>query len=219
MASNNVFDMTRRFRYARVMKKIALQKKLTLSALFAALICAGCFIQIPLPGGMPIVIQDMMAMLSGLLLGPVFGGLAVLLFLLLGAIGLPVFTGKAGIHVLIAGPTSGFLWGYFLAAVVGGTILALYDAAQKKEIDAAADESKPKSAGVGQWLFITLAALLATVTAFACGVAGGILIMHISLTKALPAYVLPFIPGNLIKLVLMVILTKRIRPTIKAYTE
>ena len=34
-------------------------------ALFAALTSAGCFIQIPLPGGVPIVIQDMMAMLSG----------------------------------------------------------------------------------------------------------------------------------------------------------
>jgi len=117
------------------MKSVKVQKKLTLSALFASLICAGCFIQIPLPGGVPIVIQDMMAMLSGLLLGPVFGGLAVLLFLLLGAIGFPVFTGKAGLHVLLAGPTSGFLWGYFFAAVIGGTILALFELTQKHAAD------------------------------------------------------------------------------------
>ena len=117
------------------MKSVKVQKKLTLSALFASLICAGCFIQIPLPGGVPIVIQDMMAMLSGLLLGPVFGGLAVLLFLLLGTVGLPVFTGKAGLHVLLAGPTSGFLWGYFFAAVIGGTILALFELTQKHAAD------------------------------------------------------------------------------------
>ena len=38
-----------------------------LVALFAALISAGCFIQIPLPGGIPIILQDMLAMLSGML--------------------------------------------------------------------------------------------------------------------------------------------------------
>ncbi len=209
------------------MKSVKVQKKLTLSALFAALICAGCFIQIPLPGGVPIVIQDMMAMLSGLLLGPVFGGLAVLLFLLLGAIGIPVFTGKAGLHVLLAGPTSGFLWGYFFAAVIGGTILALFELTQKDAADKSGhDEASPepqakksRSINIARIAIITLAALVATITAFACGVAGGIIVMHLPLEKALPLYVLPFIPGNLIKLVLMVLLTKKFRPTILAYTN
>lgn len=66
-----------------------------LAALFAALTAAGCFIQIPLPGGIPIVLQDMMAMLSGMLLGPLYGTIAVFVFLVLGCIGLPVFSGKA----------------------------------------------------------------------------------------------------------------------------
>ena len=56
---------------------------LILTSLFAALICAGCFIQIPLPGGIPIVIQDMMAFLSGLLLGPILGSAAVLIFIII----------------------------------------------------------------------------------------------------------------------------------------
>ncbi len=209
------------------MKSVKVQKKLTLSALFASLICAGCFIQIPLPGGVPIVIQDMMAMLSGLLLGPVFGGLAVLLFLLLGTVGLPVFTGKAGLHVLLAGPTSGFLWGYFFAAVIGGTILALFELTQKRAADKSGQNEtnpepqakKSRSINIARIAIITLAALVATITAFACGVAGGIIVMHFSLEKALPLYVLPFIPGNLIKLVLMVLLTKKFRPTILAYTN
>lgn len=209
------------------MKSVKVQKKLTLSALFAALICAGCFIQIPLPGGVPIVIQDMMAMLSGLLLGPVFGGLAVLLFLLLGAIGLPVFTGKAGLHVLLAGPTSGFLWGYFFAAVIGGTILALFELTQKHAADKSGQDEacpepqakKSRSINIARIAIITLAALVATITAFACGVAGGIIVMHLPLEKVLPLYVLPFIPGNLIKLVLMVLLTQKFRPTILAYTN
>mgnify|MGYP002855263009 CR=1 FL=1 len=202
------------------MKSVRLQKKLVLSALFAALICAGGFIQIPLPGGIPVVVQDMMAMLSGLLLGPVFGGFAVLIFLLLGAVGLPVFTGKAGLQVLIAGPTSGFLWGYFFAAVIGGIFLTLF--LPKEKADATENgqaQNQSKSAKTASWLVLTLAALLATATAFACGVAGGILVMHLTLAKALPLYVLPFIPGNLAKLVIMVLLANKIRPAVLAYTE
>ena len=58
-------------------------KKTVMTALFAALISAGCFIHIPLPGGVPITVQDMMAMLSGLLLGPLYGSASVLIFLIL----------------------------------------------------------------------------------------------------------------------------------------
>lgn len=186
------------------MKSVKLQKKLVLSALFAALVCVGCFIQIPLPSGVPIAIQDMMAMLSGLLLGPVFGGLAVLIFLLLGAIGLPIFTGKAGVHVLLAGPTSGFLWGYLLAAILGGTILALL---------------LPKKKAAAQWVVITLAALAATAVLFVLGIAIGMRIINVGIEKALAIFLIPFIPGNIIKLVLMVFLTKKFRPAIAAYTE
>ena len=200
----------------QAMKSVKMQKKLVLSALFAAFICAGCFIQVPLPGGVPIAIQDMMAMLSGLLLGPVFGGLAVLIFLLLGAIGLPVFTGKAGILVLVAGPTSGFLWGYLLAAVLAGTILALFG---KVERNQAQDENCDKTENAAQWLVITLAALAATIVLFVLGIAIGMRIINVGLEKALAIFLIPFIPGNVIKLVLMVVLTKKLRPAIVAYTE
>ncbi|MBO7123986.1 MAG: biotin transporter BioY [Treponema sp.] len=190
------------------MKNIKIQKKLVLSALFAALVSVGCFIQIPLPGGVPIVIQDMMAMLAGLLLGPVFGGLAVVIFLLLGAAGLPVFTGKAGVHVLVAGPTSGFLWGYLLAAVVGGTILALF-----------LSKDKGKGSSAAQWLVISLAALAATIVLFAVGIPVGMKIIGVGIEKALAIFLIPFIPGNVIKLILMVVLAKKLRPAILAYTE
>lgn len=189
---------------------------MVLSALFAALVCVGCFIQIPLPGGVPIVIQDMMAMLSGLLLGPIFGGLAVLIFLLLGAIGLPVFTGKAGVHVLLAGPTSGFLWGYLLAAVLGGTILALSERTQKAR---AADGANANGSNLARWLVTTLAALAATLVLFVLGIAIGMRIINVGIEKALAIFLLPFIPGNVIKLILMVVLTKKLGPAIKAYTE
>jgi hypothetical protein len=74
----------------------------TLTALFAALISAGAFIAIPLPvSPVPIAIQNLFAVLAGLVLGPVFGALSVGLYLLAGAIGAPVFAGATGGFVLI----------------------------------------------------------------------------------------------------------------------
>ena len=96
-----------------------------LAALFAAFISVAAFFHIPLPGGVPIVLQDMLSLLSGLLLGPLWGTLAVFVFLILGAIGLPVYSGKAGIMILISGPTGGFLIGYLLGAFFSGIFLRL----------------------------------------------------------------------------------------------
>ena len=95
-----------------------MRKSIT-SAVFAALICAGWMMSIPV-GSIPIVLQNALAVLAGLLLGPLFGGLSVLLFLVAGAVGLPVFSGGSGGFAVFAGPTGGFLVGYLAAAVVGG---------------------------------------------------------------------------------------------------
>jgi biotin transport system substrate-specific component len=96
---------------------------LTLTALFAALIAAGTFIAIPLPfSPVPIVLQNLFALLAGLLLGPLRGGAAVGLYLVAGAAGLPVFAGAAGGIVRMLGPTGGFLAGYLLAAITAALI-------------------------------------------------------------------------------------------------
>ena len=60
-------------------------------------------------GPIPIVLQNALAVLAGLLLGPLFGGLSVLLFLVAGAVGLPVFSGGSGGFAVFAGPTGGGL--------------------------------------------------------------------------------------------------------------
>src|SRR5574344_2437801 len=178
---------------------------IVLAALFAALTAAGCFIQIPLPGGIPIVLQDMMAMLSGMLLGPLYGTIAVFVFLVLGCIGLPVFSGKAGLHVLIGGPTGGFLFGYLLGALAAGIILSLLLPTSKKQ-------STRKS-----YIVITDSGLVATIVVFVCGIIGFRLVTHYDMAKTLAAVLVPFIPGNIIKLVLMVLLTKKFRPVIAGY--
>ena len=91
-------------------------------ALFAALISAGAFIAIPI-GPVPIVLQNLFTLLAGLVLGPLLGTLAVGLFLVAGAIGLPVFANASSGLARILGPSGGYLFGYLLGALVAGLIM------------------------------------------------------------------------------------------------
>ena len=102
-------------------KKAAL--RITLIALFAALIAGGSFVTIPLPfSPIPIVLQNLFIVLSGIVLGPALGSSAVALYLMAGALGLPVFSGAGGGIARFASPTGGFLIGYFFGALSAGLI-------------------------------------------------------------------------------------------------
>jgi biotin transport system substrate-specific component len=97
--------------------------RITLIALFAALVAAGTFVAIPLPfSPVPVVLQNLFATLAGLCLGPLGGSLAVLLYLLAGALGAPVFAGATGGFTRFLGPTGGYLLGYLLNALIAGLI-------------------------------------------------------------------------------------------------
>ena len=72
---------------------------MTFVALFSAIICVGCFIRIPL-GPIPIVMQNMLCILTAVLLGGFWGALPAVLFLIVGLIGFPVYSGgTSGIAV------------------------------------------------------------------------------------------------------------------------
>lgn len=77
--------------------------------------------------GYPIVLQNMICVLAGILLGGPQGAAAVGLFLMFGALGLPVFSSTSFLATQgmerLTGPTGGFIIGYFLAAAVAGFIL------------------------------------------------------------------------------------------------
>lgn len=204
-------------------KSNSIGKRAILVALFAAFVCAGCFIQIPLAGGVPIVIQDMMAMLSGLILGPIYGTLSVFIFLVLGSFGLPVFSGKGGFDKILNGPTGGFLVGYMLAALAGGLIVHFLVKNPYKEIpaenpaDAHATEFSAKT-NILNWIFFALAAIVATVVCFALGIAGFHRVKpDLEMSKVLSYVLIPFIPGNIIKLIIMIPLAKKLYPIVKNY--
>src|SRR6476659_8985067 len=89
---------------------------------FAAAVAAASQIAIPIPGTpVPFTLQPMLVVLAGILLGPAAGATSMLLYLLAGAAGLPVFTpiGLPGIARFF-GPTGGYLIAYPAAAFVAG---------------------------------------------------------------------------------------------------
>ena len=97
--------------------------RVVLTALFAALVCVATMtIRIPSPTGGYLNLGDGIVLLSAFLLGPVYGTLAVGVYLLLGAAGLPVFSGFTGGIGRFIGPTGGFLWGFLLLAAGCGLV-------------------------------------------------------------------------------------------------
>lgn len=101
------------------MKSTFSTKDITRISLLAALICVSGYLIIPLPfSPVPVTAQSLSIMLTGSLLSPLHAFVTVLLFLLLGIIGLPVFAGgSSGLGILL-GPTGGYLAGFVLGAVV-----------------------------------------------------------------------------------------------------
>ncbi|MDN5790535.1 MAG: biotin transporter BioY [Micrococcales bacterium] len=99
-------------------------RSIALVAVFAALIVVAAVLPgIPIGAlGVPITLQTFAVMLAGLCLGPVRGTLAVLLYLVLGFAGLPVFSGgRSGLQVM-ATPSAGYLVGFVFAAFAVGYV-------------------------------------------------------------------------------------------------
>ena len=101
-----------------------MERNLTLVALFAALIAAlGLIPQLTLAFGVPVTAQSLGVMLCGTVLGARRGALAVLLFVLLVALGLPLPAGGRGGLGVFASPTAGFVVGFPFAAFITGLIV------------------------------------------------------------------------------------------------
>jgi biotin transport system substrate-specific component len=93
-----------------------------LAVLLAALTAVLAQVSIPL-GSVPFSFQPFPVFFAGLLLGPLWGGFAVLLYIVVGLAGAPVFSsGGAGVGYFL-GPTGGFLVGFLLAAVLIGALV------------------------------------------------------------------------------------------------
>jgi len=155
---------------------------LALIAICAAVTAAGAQIQIPLL--VPITLQVFGVFLAAFLLGPVKGAIAMLVYLLLGFAGLPVFAGAKGGFSIIATPTLGYL----IAFPIAGFVIGIFAEATKK-----------------RWLNAIFAIAAGIIIIYVSGVVGillwGKLIAQKQMTlwTALSVGVLPFIPFDIIK--------------------
>lgn len=95
-------------------------RDMILISLFAALVAIGAFIKIPI-GPVPFSMQFVFCAFAGVFLGSKKGGLSVLLYVIIGLIGIPVFT-KGGGPTYVFQPTFGYLIGFILAAFIIGFI-------------------------------------------------------------------------------------------------
>ena len=99
------------------MKRRNLIVTLTLSALFCTLISIGSFIRIPIPNMMPVTLQTFFVLLTALVLPFKASTLAIVTYIALGLIGLPVFSGGGGLGYVLM-PNFGFIIGFLIATVI-----------------------------------------------------------------------------------------------------
>ena len=95
-------------------------KKITMMSFFTALIAIGAFIKIPIPV-LPFTLQFLFTMLAGLLMGGKLGAISVAMYIMLGLMGLPIFTQGGGLGYVVM-PTFGYLIGFLIGSYVTGKI-------------------------------------------------------------------------------------------------
>ena len=167
------------------------------ASLLAALIAAGAYLALPI-GPVPIVLQNLFVFLSGLLLGPRWGVASIGVYLMAGALGLPVFAGGVGGIGRFAGPTGGYLLGYLPAVYVIGWI------SKKSKGRAAVD---------------VLAMVCGSIIIYACGVSWLKILSGLTLAKTLAVGMYPFILGDGVKIAAAVPIAKALRPIIDTSIE
>ena len=167
-------------------------KLMVYSALMATLTAVGAYIVIPI-GPVPIVLQNLFVMLAGLLLGGRWALTSVGVYLLAGAIGLPVFAGGTGGIGKFVGPTGGYLVGFAAAAYIIGII---------------------SQRGKGRTGIDILAMAAGTLVIYAFGVPWLKAVTGMSFSKAAAVGMVPFIPGDALKIAVAIPIVRALRPII-----
>lgn len=157
------------------------------AALFAALTGAFAYVSFPYPlSPTPVTLQVLGVFLAGLLLGPVWGGAAMVLYLTAGAVGAPVFAGgEAGLGSLV-GPNAGYLWSYPIAAGAVGALV------HGRSVGPLGEVGVPR---------MVLAMVVGVVVIYALGVAGLMVVLGLTLPNAVLTGAVVFLPAEALKMV------------------
>jgi biotin transport system substrate-specific component len=167
-------------------------KMMVYASLIAALTAVGAYISIPI-GPVPIVLQSLFILLAGVLLGKEWGTASVGIYLLAGAAGLPVFAGGTGGIGRFFGPTGGYLIGFLPGVYITGLI----SGKTKKNV------------------FKDVTAMICgTALIYAFGVSWLKVLTGIEIARAFAVGMIPFIPGDALKIAAGALIAKSVRPLI-----
>lgn len=168
-------------------------RDLILAGLFAALTAVSSYISIPI-GPVPITLQSLMVILSGIILGSKVGALSQITYVLLGLIGLPIFSGGSGGFDSIFHPTFGFLLSFILVAYIVGKITEKHKSYSNLIIAVTLGSLLMYIIGVPYFYFIFTSYMGKSITFYG----------------ALKMACIPFIPGDAVKAVISVALGKQL---------
>ncbi len=164
-----------------------------LASLMAALTAVGAYILIPI-GPVPGVLSTLFVLVSGLLLGSRWGLASIGLYLLVGAMGIPVFAGGKGGFAHFFGPTGGYLFGYALSAWLTGFI---------------------SERARGSLILDVVAVSIGSLAIYMVGVPWLKIIMNLSWSRTLWIGMVPFLIGDGLKGGVAVLLARSTRPMLK----
>lgn len=181
------------------MKRRNLIVTLTLSALFCTLICIGSFIRIPMPNMMPVTLQTFFILLTALVLPFKASILTILTYIALGLIGLPIFSGGGGLGYVLM-PNFGFVISFLIATVIISVIT-----------------QKLKNRNFWQYILISL---LGMTVIYVIGILYFVFITNVynnndySAIWFIQTVFLPFLPKEIICIILASLSAYKIRPYI-----
>ena len=166
-------------------------RDMTIIAVMAALICVAGPLSIAI-GPIPLSLASFAVYLAGAVLGAKRGTLAVALYLLIGLVGVPVFSGFSGGLQKLAGVTGGYLVGYLPCALITGLAV------------------KPEGGDTPKWKLPAFM-VLGTAVLYLIGTAWFMIQTKNTLAAAMGMCVVPFLPGDAIKIVAATLLAPPIR--------
>lgn len=163
------------------------------TAMFSALICVCSLISVPI-GEVPVTLQTFAMCLTGAMLGWKRGGMSVLIYVLLGSAGLPVFAEWKGGIGIITGATGGYIVGFIFTALIVGFAAEKFD---KKLIP------------------LAVSMVIGVAVCYALGTAWFMFVTKMDLLTSLGYCVIPFIIFDAIKIIFATIMVNRLSKIIK----
>lgn len=170
------------------MKKLTLYQ-MSVCAIMAALMCVLGPMSVPI-GVVPVSFTNLVIYIAVILLGTKLSTVSYVVYLLLGMVGLPVFSGFQGGLGKLAGPTGGYLIGFILMTIICGIF---YEKSN------------------GNVIITGLGMIAGTIIAYVFGTIWFVIEMDCEVSYALTVCVFPFIPFDLIKIVIAIFLGKTVK--------